>query len=141
FNWHYEISLQSNREGMIDSTTYFFAYFYPRVAVFDDYNGWDRMNFMDSHEFYSDFNDYTVTLNVPKNYIVWGTGTLQNADQVLQPTFLKRFNESFTSDQTIHVATKEELAAKNVTTQNTMNAWRFTASDIPDMAFGISDHF
>jgi hypothetical protein len=37
FDWHYEISLQSNREGMIDSTTYFLAYFYPRVAVYDDY--------------------------------------------------------------------------------------------------------
>jgi len=35
FDWHYEISLQSNREGMIDSTTYFLAYFYPRVAVYD----------------------------------------------------------------------------------------------------------
>jgi hypothetical protein len=32
-NWHYQISLQSRREGMIDSTTYFLAYFYPRVAV------------------------------------------------------------------------------------------------------------
>ena len=26
---------------MIDSTTYYLAYFYPRVAVYDDYNGWD----------------------------------------------------------------------------------------------------
>lgn len=58
FDWHYEISLESNREGMIDSTTYFLAYFYPRIAVFDDYSGWDRMPFMDDHEFYSDFNDY-----------------------------------------------------------------------------------
>src|SRR5688500_5233228 len=74
FDWHYEISLESGREGMIDSTTYFLAYFYPRVAVYDDYAGWDVMNFVDSKEFYSDFNDYTVTVNVPKNYIVWGTG-------------------------------------------------------------------
>jgi hypothetical protein len=42
FGWHYEISKQSGREGMIDSTSYFLAYFYPRVAVYDDYNGWDR---------------------------------------------------------------------------------------------------
>src|SRR3954469_18337042 len=31
-NWHFEISLRSGREGMIDSTTYYLAYFYPRVA-------------------------------------------------------------------------------------------------------------
>ncbi|HVV06872.1 MAG TPA: hypothetical protein VHC96_21720 [Puia sp.] len=42
FKWHYQLSLESNREGMIDSTTYFLAYFYPRVAVYDDYNGWGR---------------------------------------------------------------------------------------------------
>lgn len=141
FDWHYEISLQSGREGMIDSTTYFLAYFYPRVAVFDDYNGWDRMNFTDGKEFYSDFNDYTVTINAPKNYIVWGTGTLQNPGALLQPEYAKRFASSFTSNQTVHVATKVELAAKNVTTQNAVNSWQFKATNIPDMAFGLSDHF
>ena len=141
FDWHYEISLESGREGMIDSTTYFLAYFYPRVAVYDDYNGWDRMNFMDSHEFYSDFNDYSVTVNVPKNYIVWGTGTLQQPDKLLQPAILKRFNESMSSDAIIRIATKEDLAARNVTTQNSVNSWRFVATNIPDMAFGLSDHF
>ena len=112
FDWHYEISLQSGREGMIDSTTYFLAYFYPRVAVFDDYAGWDRMTFTDGKEFYSDFNDYTVNINVPKNYIVWGTGTLHNVDALLRPEFADRFKRSLTSDDIIHVATKEELAAK-----------------------------
>jgi hypothetical protein len=75
FKWHYEISKQSNREGMIDSTTWFLAYFYPRVAVYDDYNGWDTMTFTDVQEFYSDFNDYDVSITVPANYVVWGTGT------------------------------------------------------------------
>ena len=141
FEWHYEISLESNREGMIDSTTYFLAYFYPRVAVFDDYNGWDRMNFTDNHEFYSDFNDYDVTINVPKNYIVWGTGTLQNPERLLQPAVLQRFNQSFTSDETIRIATFDDVMAKRVTTQNEMNSWQFKAVNIPDMAFGLSDHF
>ena len=141
FDWHYQISLKSGREGMIDSTTYFLAYFYPRIAVYDDYNGWDRMDFVEIQEFYSDFNDYTVTLNVPKNYIVWGTGTLQYPESLLQSPFAKRFNESFISDQTIHIVTKEDLAAKNVTSQNAVNSWQFKATDIPDMAFGLSDHF
>lgn len=141
FDWHYEISSKSNREGMIDSTTYFLAYFYPRIAVYDDQSGWDRMLFVDTHEFYSDFNDYTVTLNVPKNYIVWGTGTLQHPETLLQPTFLKRYNESLASDETIRIVTKEDLMAKNITTQNALNSWQFIASNIPDMTFGISDHY
>jgi hypothetical protein len=141
FDWHYEISKQSGREGMIDSTTYFLAYFYPRVAVYDDYNGWDRMNFMDSHEFYSDFNDYNVTINTPKNYIVWGTGTLQHPETLLQPAILQRFKQSFISDETVRIVTQQDLMAKNVTSQNAINSWQFTATDIPDMAFGLSDHF
>ncbi|HEX2684479.1 MAG TPA: M1 family metallopeptidase [Ferruginibacter sp.] len=141
FDWHYEISLRSNREGMIDSTTYFLAYFYPRVAVFDDYSGWDRMNFDDAHEFYSDFNDYNVTINVPKNYVVWGTGTLQQPEKVLQTAILQRYNQSLSSDATINIVTASDLAAKNVTTNNAVNSWQFKATDIPDMAFGLSDHF
>lgn len=141
FDWHYEISKQSGREGMIDSTSYFMAYFYPRIAVYDDYNGWDRMNFVDTKEFYSDFNDYDVTVNVPKNYIVWGTGTLQNPEKLLQPEYLQKFNQSFSSDAVIHIANQQDLLSKKVTTQNEVNSWRFTASNIPDMAFGLSDHY
>jgi hypothetical protein len=141
FEWHYNVSVQSGREGMIDSTTFFLAYFYPRVAVFDDYNGWDRMTFMDSHEFYSDFNDYTVRLHVPKNFVVWGTGTLQHPELLLLPAILERFNRSFTSGEVIRIATAAEMKANQVTTQNAMNTWEFRAREIPDMAFGLSDHF
>ena len=141
FEWHYNVSLQSGREGMIDSTTYFLAYFYPRIAVFDDYNGWDRMPFVDSHEFYSDFNDYTVTLNVPKNYIVTGTGTLQQPENVLQPDFLRKYRSAMISDNTVNIVTLADLQLKNITAQNATNSWQFKATNVPDMAFGISDHF
>jgi hypothetical protein len=140
-NWHYEISKQAGREGMLDSTTYYLAYFYPRVAVYDDYNGWDTMDFTDAQEFYSDFNDYDVTVNVPANYVVWGTGTLQNASAVLQPEPLQRFQNSLTVDQVIHVATRDDMTGKKVTAQNATNAWHFTANNIPDMTFALSDHY
>jgi hypothetical protein len=141
FDWHYEISREAGREGMLDSTTYYLAYFYPRVAVYDDYNGWDTMDFTDQQEFYSDFNDYDVTLHVPANYVVWGTGTLLNPETVLQPDALRRYQASFTSDTTIRVATPADLAAHRVTAQNATNAWHFRASDIPDMTFAISNQY
>ncbi len=140
FSWYYDLSKQPGREGVIDSTTFYVAYFYPRVAVYDDYNGWDTMDHS-GHEFYSDFNDYDVTVNVPKNFVVWGTGTLTNAAQLLQPGPLARFNESFSTDSTVHVATGAQVHDGAVTAQNAMNSWHFTASDIPDMAFGLSNHY
>jgi hypothetical protein len=141
FRWHFDISKESGREGMIDSTTWYLAYFYPRVAVFDDYNGWDTMNFTDMQEFYSDFNDYDVSITVPRNYVVWGTGTLLNPGDLLQPTQLARYNQSMTSDSTIHIATLGEMNANRVTTQSPTNTWRFRAVNIPDMAFNMSNHY
>jgi hypothetical protein len=141
FTWHYQVSKESGREGMIDSTTYYLAYFYPRVAVFDDIDGWDRMDFPDATEFYSDFNDYTVNVQVPANFVVWGTGTLQHPEQLLLPDILKRFQASLQSDQTVHVATFQEMTEKRITAQHPVNSWQFRAAAVPDMAFGLSDHY
>ncbi|MGI4738206.1 MAG: M1 family metallopeptidase [Janthinobacterium lividum] len=139
--WHFPISLESGREGMIDKTTFFLAYFYPRVAVYDDYNGWDRLPFVDSKEFYNDFNDYTLRVQAPANYVVWATGTLQNAKQVLQPTYAKRLATSLTSEAIMHIATAADLAKKDITAQRPLNTWVWTARDISDVTFGLSDHY
>jgi hypothetical protein len=139
--WHFPISLESGREGRIDPTTFFLAYFYPRIAVYDDYAGWDRIPFVDSKEFYNDFNDYTLRVRVPANFIVWATGTLQNPDQVLQKPFAKRLKQSMTSDKVIHVATAADLAKKNITAQQPFNTWVWTAKDISDVTVGLSNRY
>jgi hypothetical protein len=139
--WHFPVSVESGREGMIDPTTYFLAYFYPRIAVYDDYNGWDRLPFVDSKEFYNDFNDYTLRVKAPANYIVWATGMLQNPDQVLQKAAAKRLKQSMTSDAVLHIATAADLAKKSITAQQPTNTWIWAAKDISDVTFGLSDHY
>jgi hypothetical protein len=141
FDWHFQASKESGREGMLDSTSFYLAYFYPRVAVYDDYNGWDRATFTDMQEFYNDFNDYRLTVNLPKNYIAWATGVLQNPQEVLNKTYADRLESSMTSNEIIHIATNEELQAKNVTQQKDWNNWVFTSTHIPDVALCISDHY
>ena len=141
FDWHYQISLKSGREGMIDSTTYYLAYFYPRVAVYDDISGWDDIEHNDALEFYNDFNNYVLNVKVPKNYIVWATGNLQNANDVLQPAFVQKLNESMKATATMHIATAADIAAKNITKQNPVNTWTFAYDDVSDMALGLSDHY
>lgn len=140
-SWHYDVSVQSNREGMIDSTTFFLAYFYPRVSVYDDYNGWDRVPHTGTMEFYNDFNDYTLEVKVPKNYIVWATGTLQNPEAVLQPAVAKQLLYSYTADSVQHIADAAALQQHKVTLQNDWNTWKWTASHIVDMTVGLSDHY
>ena len=141
FRWHYDISYQSNREGMIDSTTFFLAYFYPRIAVYDDYNGWDLLDFTDQQEFYNDFNDYTLNVKVPDNYVAWATGTLQNTDEVLQPAIAKKLKGSMINDAIVKIATAADMAERTVTAHHSFNTWKFTSAHITDVAVGISDHF
>ena len=141
FDWHYDVSKQSGREGMLDSTSFFLAYFYPRVSVFDDIDGWDRMVFTDAQEFYNDFNNYELSITVPKNFVVWATGELQNESAVLQPAFISKFAASKTSDKTINVVTQADLDAKNITIQNETNTWIWTSKNITDVAACISDHY
>ncbi len=141
FDWHYDVSVESGREGAIDSTTFFLAYFYPRVSVIDDYNGWDRTPFVEAQEFYNDFNDYTFNVIVPKNFIVWATGDLLNPKEVLQPEFAKRLEESFSSDAVINIAKQSDIIAKKVTLQNAQNTWKWKAKFVPDVAINISNRY
>lgn len=140
-NWHYDLSVLSGREGMIDSTTAFMAYAYPRVSVYDDYNGWDGIEHTDRVEFYSDFNDYNVAVTVPKNFVVWGTGTLQNPVSVLRPAFANRLERSLTSDMPAHIANLQEMLQGEVTKQQERNTWKFSATHIADVTYATSDHY
>lgn len=140
FDWHYDLSVESDREGAIDSTTYFLAYFYPRVGVYDDYNGWDLTHFPESLEFYNDFGDYNLAVTVPQNYLVWSTGDLLNTDEVLQPTFAKRLKQSMTSDALVKIADSKDVAAKNITRQQN-NTWKWKANQVSDLALAISNTY
>jgi len=141
FKWHYDLAPSSDREGAIDQSTFYLAYFYPRVAVMDDTAGWDIIDFRGGHEFYNDFNDYTFDVTVPKNYVVWATGDLQNADEVLQPKIAERLKRSFTADDVTHVATLDELKAGSITKQNQTNTWKWKAQNVTDVAIALSDHY
>lgn len=139
--WNYPLSKESGREGQIDANTFYCAYSYPRVSVYDDYNGWDMIPHSDRQEFYNDFNDYNLKVTVPKNWVVWGTGVFQNANEVLQPEALKRFQQSLKSNEVIHIATKEQMAQGGITAQKDWNTWHFKAENITDMCFATSNHY
>lgn len=140
-DWHFTLARSHGREGVIDSTTFYLAYFYPRIAVYDDYNGWDRLDFTGYQEFYNDFNDYQLLVKVPKNFVVWATGELQNPGGVLQPEIANRLKASYQQDDVVHVATLDDMLQHRVTLRNDVNTWQWTAHDVSDVALAISDHY
>jgi len=139
--WEYPLSKESGREGQIDPETFCVAYSFPRISVYDDYNGWDVLPHTDGGEFYNDFNDYKFEIAARKNYVVWSTGDFINPDEVLQPEFLKRYKKSLKEDKLVHIANEAEMKAGKVTKQNEWNTWKFNASHITDFCFALSNHY
>jgi len=139
--WSYPLSKQSGREGQIDSTTFYVAYSYPRVSVYDDYNGWDMIPHTGRQEFYNDFNDYELSVKVPKDYVVYATGDLLNPDEVLQPEISERLKKSYTSDEVMHIANFDEMQQHKITLPNAWNTWKFSANHITDMCYAVSKNY
>ncbi|MFA4838730.1 MAG: M1 family metallopeptidase [Candidatus Neomarinimicrobiota bacterium] len=48
---------------------------YPKIPVYDA-NGWHPYPYLDNGEYYYEFGDYDVTINLPEDFIVGATGTL-----------------------------------------------------------------
>ncbi|MET3114062.1 hypothetical protein AAKU52_001795 [Pedobacter sp. CG_S7] len=129
------------RTGQVDEGSYFIAYFFPRIAVYDDIDGWNKYPYSGDEEFYNDFCVFKAELTVPKDYVVWATGDLLNATHVFQKEIVDRIQLAESSDEVVDVITKEDLENKNVTKGKQLNTWKFEANHVTDFVFAISDHY
>jgi len=85
----------------IDSGAFFIAYFFPRIAVYDDIDGWNQYPYTGQYEFYNDFCHFNTEITVPADYQVWATGDLKDPDQVYTPKFADRIRRAGQSDTVI----------------------------------------
>lgn len=130
------------RTGEVDEGSSFIAYFFPRIAVYDDIDGWNRNPYLGSQEFYNDFCNFSVNISVPKNFIVWATGTLANCDEVLNEKYCQRLHNAEISDKFTYVIDSADLQEKNSITKNKdINTWHFEAEHVTDFVFATSDHY
>ncbi len=139
--WQLLLPHKSNiRMGTYDSTSFFVGLWYPQMAVYDDIDGWDRLDYSGIQEFYNDFSDYDVRITVPQNFVVWATGLLQNPKEVLQPEILKRFRQAQRTSEVVHIVTPED-SARVTRAARDWNTWHFKALHVPDFSFATSDHY
>ena len=82
--WWYNINnylLDGGRSGYEHfdkdgNNLYVIAQFYPRMAVYNDVEGWQNMQFWGSGEFALPFGNFEVNITVPADHILEATGTL-----------------------------------------------------------------
>lgn len=129
------------RTGEVDSGAFFIAYFFPRIAVYDDIDGWNKYPYAGKEEFYNDYGNFHAEITVPGNYQLWATGDLKNAEEVYKSEILQRIDRAENKDVITDVITSEDLKKGLVTQNNTTNTWKFEADHVIDFAFAMSNHY
>lgn len=130
------------RECVCDSTTWFVAYWYPQVAVYDDLHGWADAPYNGLQEMYNDFSDYEVRISVPGNTMVWATGVWENSAELLNPEFEQRYQKALSTTDIVKIFSPEDYAAKKPFFQTAeRHTFLYKAQGVPDFAFGFSDHY
>ncbi|WPZ08711.1 M1 family metallopeptidase [Roseivirga spongicola] len=125
-----------------DNYLYTIAQFYPRMAVYDDFNGWQNKQFIGSGEFALTFGDFEVEITVPSDHIVASTGELQNPKDVLTSKELQRYErakESF--DKQVFIVTEDEAKKKEKSRSSKKSTWVYHAENVRDFAFASSRKF
>ncbi|WP_340153902.1 M1 family metallopeptidase [uncultured Marivirga sp.] len=148
-DWFYNINDRARMGGRggydyfedDENTVYTITQWFPRMAVYNDFEGWQNKQFIGSGEFALPFGDYEVNITVPEDHIVASTGELQNADAVLTEDQLERWEKSKTADDPVLIVTKKEAEKAEKSKAKGTKTWTYKAEDVRDFAFGSSRKF
>jgi hypothetical protein len=148
-DWNYVITedrvsgaMRSGREYFKDDENWLYeiAQWYPRLAVYDDVNGWQIKHFISS-EFALEFGNFNVSITVPEDHIVAATGELVNPEVVLTRAQRERLAAARTADTPAYVVTPEEAEANESHDPTGTKTWIFEARDVRDFAWATSRKF
>ena len=120
---------------------YQIAQWFPRAAVFSDYEGWHNKAFLGRGEFGLEFGDYNVAITVPQDFIVSATGVLQNPEEVLTQSQRERLEEARTADEPVFIVTPSEARANERRPTRSEATWEFSAENVRDYAWAGSRKF
>jgi aminopeptidase N len=117
------------------------AQWFPRLAVYSDYEGWHNKTFLSGGEFTLEFGDYNVALTVPNDHVVSATGELQNGAQILTAAQRERLAKARTSSEPVYVVTPQEAVAAEAGKPTGDKTWIFKASNVRDFGWATSRKF
>ncbi|WP_318641213.1 M1 family metallopeptidase [Flavobacterium ardleyense] len=116
---------------------YVIAQFHPRMAVYNDVEGWQNMQFWGGGEFALPFGNYDVSITVPADHFLDATGSLLNREEVYTKEQLKRYKQAEKSfDNPVVIITQAEATEIEKGRSKKTKTWKFRAENVRD--FGIS---
>lgn len=118
------------------------AQFFPRMAVYNDVEGWQNMQFWGRGEFALVFGDYEVNITVPADHVMEATGVLQNRSEVFTAEQVKRWElAEKTFDKPVVIVTQDEAIAAEKSFSDKKKTWKFKAQNVRDFGFSTSRKF
>ncbi|MCF2489981.1 M1 family metallopeptidase [Dyadobacter sp. CY347] len=147
-NWTYNITEYYGRSGYEffpkdGNANYFIAHWFPRLAPYDDINGWNHKQFLGQGEFALIFGNYKVAITAPADHVVAASGECQNYAQVLTATQKQRLKQAETSKTPVLIVTQAEAekAEKRENKNPGKKTWIYKADNVRDFAFASSRKF
>ncbi|MFD2725472.1 M1 family metallopeptidase [Hyunsoonleella rubra] len=121
---------------------YVIAQFFPRMAVYNDVEGWQNFQFWGDEEFALPFGNYEVNITVPSDHILDATGVLTNRKEVYSKTMMERYEMAKKSyEEPVLVVTQEEAEMAEKGFSNETRTWKLKAENVRDFAFASSRKF
>lgn len=118
---------------------YVIAQFYPRMAVYNDVEGWQNHQFWGDGEFALPFGNFEVNITVPSDHIMEATGELQNPEAVLTEEMLAQYEKSKTSyNRPVFIVNQEQAIVNEKGYSTDTVTWSYKADNVRDFAFTTS---
>ncbi|MES2795452.1 MAG: M1 family metallopeptidase [Bacteroidota bacterium] len=142
-DWNYLITEYYGRSGYEffpkdGNYNYNIAHWFPRMCAYNDVNGWQHKQFLGQGEFTLIFGNYKVAITVPNDHIVGATGELQNMNQVLSATQIKRLEKAKTAGEPVLIVTQAEAEKAELGNPTGKKTWIYKADNVRDFAFASS---
>lgn len=119
--------------------TYEIAQWYPRMCVYDDREGWNTLPYMGLGEFYCEYGNFDYYITAPAAMIVYGSGDLQNAPEVLTSKEMQRLAAAAKSDGTVTIIGANEIGDPAMRPIGKGNlTWHFIMKNTRDVAWAAS---
>jgi len=131
----YEVFEDGNRGYVI-------AQFYPRMAVYNDVEGWQNSQFWGRDEFALPFGNFDVNITVPADHTLDATGKLLNRKEVFSKTMMQRYEKAKKEYTTpVQIVTEEEAEAASKGFSTATKTWKFRAENVRDYGIATSRRY
>jgi hypothetical protein len=148
-DWNYNIANRISKGGRggyeyfpeDGNDLYTITQWHPRMCVYSDFKGWQNNQFTGRSEFALEFGNFKVSMNVPADHIVTGTGAGKNYKKVLTSAQYERWQKAQNASEPLEIVTLAE--AKNAEKQKSKERkiWKFEANNVRDFAWTSSRKF